>query len=41
MVSFIKPGEKDAQVLTVVPLRVVGEAFLNLAIVQKGQQVTA
>ena len=40
MVGLIEPGEKDAQILAIVPLRVVGEAFLDLAIVQKGQKVT-
>jgi len=41
MVGFLQPEEKDVQVLAVVSLCVVGEAFLDLAIVQKGNQVAA
>ena len=35
MVGLFEPGKKDAQILPVIPLCVIGEAFLNLAIVQK------
>jgi hypothetical protein len=40
-VGLLEPGEKDPQILPVVPLRIAGEAFFDLAIIQKGNQVAA